>query len=75
MVADRDIGVPGGDHLAHAKRAHDLTDTNRWDVGARIVHPATHRRVQGDVEHLHHNLAVGGLGRGPLGVFPVAGLG
>ena len=69
------LWMPGGDHLAGAERPHDLADAHRRDVGASVVHPAAHGRVQREVAHLHHDLALPGIGDRLLDIAPVTRLG
>ena len=55
-VARRDDGAGG-------VCAHHLTDLYGSDVGAHIVQPAPHGRIQGDVIDRHNELSVVGLVR------------
>ncbi len=75
VVARRKAGMPGVDHLAATAGAHHLADADRRDVGAAVVHPSPHRRVQRQVLDLDQHLAVARLGHGLLGVVPVSRLG
>src|ERR1700686_623570 len=46
MLADGNMRVPGGNHLANRQSPHYLADANWRDVGSALVHPATHGRVK-----------------------------
>lgn len=59
VVAGLEAGVLRNQHLADAERTHHLADPHRRDVGAGVVHPAAHRRVQRQVLVLHQDLALG----------------
>src|SRR5699024_10392398 len=71
-VPDCEVGVVGGDDPPSGVGAHDLTDTHRWDVGAHVVQPATHGRIEGDLLDLHDELTGTGLGDIDRGELPRA---
>src|SRR5215468_1252766 len=48
-----------GENASGRVGAHHLADADRRNVGFALVHPAAHRRIKRDVQHLYHKLAVG----------------
>src|SRR5215469_6445407 len=67
--------MPRGKNASGGVGAHHLADADRRNVGFALVHPAAHRRIQGDVQHLYHKLAVGRFADLLFDVGPVAAFG
>ena len=61
-IADREVLVLGGDDLPGREGTHDLADADGRHVGAHVVEPAAHRRVEGDEVDAHDELTRTGLG-------------
>ena len=75
LVADLELRMTRRDHPAGGTGAHYLADAHRRDVRLAFVHPAAHRRVERNVEHLDQYFAVDGLRHGFFGDVPVAAFG
>ena len=68
-VTDGEVVVLGRDDGAGAEGAHDGADLHRRQVGAHVVEPAAHRRVERDLLQLDEELPrprLCDLGRGEL---------
>ena len=75
VIADQKAGAIGGDDLAYGAGLHHFADADGRDVGATLVHPAAHRRVERDVKNLDQEFAVARLGAGSSVRFQSLGLG
>jgi hypothetical protein len=60
--ADREAVVAALHDLPDDAGPHHLADADRRDVGAGVVHPAAHGRVERDVLGAEQELALAGLG-------------
>ena len=74
MITDGDTGIVRRDYASDRTGAHDFADSYRRHVRLALLHPATHRWIQRDVEDLHQHLAVAGRYDGDVRVFEVAAL-
>ena len=61
LVANRERGIVRRDHLAHAACTHHFADADRRDVALALVHPAAHRRVKRELQHLDEYAAGAGI--------------
>src|SRR6188508_3596667 len=66
-VAFRVAGILRGDNTADGTTCHGLTERERRDVRADVVHARTHVRVDGEVRVPDEDLAVGRFGDRRLG--------
>ncbi|WKV16290.1 hypothetical protein LP422_22310 [Janibacter limosus] len=61
-VTDGEVVVLRGDDGPGTEGTHDGADLDRREVGAHVVEPATHGRVEGDLLHLDEELPRSGVG-------------
>jgi hypothetical protein len=59
-IAGLVVGMVRLDHLADAHAAHHVAERHRRDVAGAVLHPAPHRRLEGQVEVPHQHLPVPG---------------
>ncbi len=71
-IANRQVGAAAVDDPADTGGAKHLAQLHRWDVRADVVHPPAHRRIERQIDHLDHDLAVAGLAHGRRHLGPVA---
>ena len=60
-VAQRERSVPQGNDVADTDGAHDFANAYRRDIAAAFIHPAAHRRVERQLQHLDQHLSVSGI--------------
>jgi hypothetical protein len=66
LVADGELRVLRGHHLARRAADHDVAEVHRRGVGLGVVHAAAHVGVEREEMVAHQHLAVGDLRHGGL---------